>query len=536
MRLRFIYLVQLSLTTVLFNNGVKALDTLVSEFADISLVDFQGLLYSEVNSEIESVLYQNDRPDDGSIDETEKHKDPRLRGRYLMDQDVSSKVQDVWDSVIQHGWDMAYSLNDHFPHMNRSLQKESLHELMTAPYLICSHSSKRSSGFQRLQTLLDDVNVHLGDSIVVRNDPNRTCYHVSLKIEDALEVRKSSRSNSDGDYYSILPMTDVMKIQFDTMNLISNESWVVPSVQSDDDWERILRVGLSAGQRFDLDQDDTVIEVAKRIIEDVRSKARSGAPSRRERRLQAKETMAKDTVSSVSIVDLFSLTSSNTKQSSKARGLRRSDKNIQGMYWSRALELGLEADHSCEAMFQNLELNAHFDNQGFDIVLNPIIKKKNDQDDEENNGIELEEKNDGIELEEKKNDGIETQDITCEDPAQCIKGIESSATNKHCVSSLVIALSTHPSVLSIESEGPILENDYEAQWITQSKQVGERPLRDIGVDGSNQIISIVDSGLDINHKYFGPTDATVFNVSVFDFYLYFQFYFFFVSNILINHI
>ena len=77
-----------------------------------------------------------------------------------------------------------------------------------------------------------------------------------------------------------------------------------------------------------------------------------------------------------------------------------------------------------------------------------------------------------------------------------------------------MTLSTHPLVLSIDTEGPIIANDFESQWITQTKQVGNRPLRDIGINGKDQIISVVDSGLDINHKYFGPTSDKVFDVSI----------------------
>ena len=148
-------------------------------------------------------------------------------------------------------------------------------------------------------------------------------------------------------------------------------------------------------------------------------------------------------------------------------------------HWSRALELGLEADHSCQAMFQMLHVDVHYDNEGFDIIFN------------RNDGIEEEDINNN----EEHNDDIEFElDVQCENDVNC-----SSASNKHCVASLVMALSTHPLVLSVESEGPIVADDYEAQWITQSKVEGKRPLRDIGINGTNQIISIIDSGLDIHH-------------------------------------
>ena len=109
----------------------------------------------------------------------------------------------------------------------------------------------------------------------------------------------------------------------------------------------------------------------------------------------------------------------------------------------------------------------------------------------------------------KKSD--EESNVKCENIVEC------SASNKHCVTSLIIALSTYPLVLSVETEGPIASNDYEAQWVTQSKVQNSRPLRDIGIHGENQIISIVDTDLDVNHEYFGPTSDKVFDVSIFFF-------------------
>eukprot|EP00551_Chaetoceros_affinis_P000335 CAMPEP_0203633872 /NCGR_PEP_ID=MMETSP0088-20131115/943_1 /ASSEMBLY_ACC=CAM_ASM_001087 /TAXON_ID=426623 /ORGANISM="Chaetoceros affinis, Strain CCMP159" /LENGTH=523 /DNA_ID=CAMNT_0050487345 /DNA_START=23 /DNA_END=1594 /DNA_ORIENTATION=+ len=74
-----------------------------------------------------------------------------------------------------------------------------------------------------------------------------------------------------------------------------------------------------------------------------------------------------------------------------------------------------------------------------------------------------------------------------------------------------MALSTHPSILSIETEGPTQTDDFESQWITQSRTERKRPLRGSGITGKNQIITIIDSGLDINNKYFGPTSNSVFD-------------------------
>lgn len=161
--------------------------------------------------------------------------------------------------------------------------------------------------------------------------------------------------------------------------------------------------------------------------------------------------------------------------------------NDNSSRWTQSIELGLEADHSCDAMFEMTRLDVHFDNEGFDIILN-----------RDNDGVE-----EGLNKRECDDMEYEAQ---YENEVQ-----DSSASNKYCVASLVMALSTHPKVLSVEVEKPITADDYEAQWITQSKVEGERPFRDIGIDGTNQVISIIDSGIDTEHNYFGPSGKMIFN-------------------------
>ena len=462
-----------------------------ADSSDISLVEFQTLLYSEINNEIH-VVQQAEEPHDF-----------RLRGRFLREEDVPPSAQSTWDAVVEHGWQMSHSFqNNQFNGRtrNRQLEESSSDDGLTitaSPFLVCSHSSHDKSAFQRLESMLRRTGAHSEDATVVRNDPKKTCYHVSLEHEAAQTLKDSTAvpDDDESEYYTIVPLTDLMKIQVDTINEISEDAWTVPTKHSAGDWERLIRVGLSASHRMHLDE-DKVRSIASGMIEDIRSLGQAGAQHRR-RRLQEGAASRQ----SLSLSDMFSQTAS--KNNEESRHLRRS-KQVQRHLgraedWNRALEVGLEADHSCQTMFDRLDVNVHYDNKGFDIVLNPTTKENP--------------KNDRIESkdEEISNDRIESHNHSIEKEAG--SEMDCSASNKHCVASLIMALSTHPLVLSVETEGPIITSDYESQWITQSKTSGRRPLRDLGIDGSDQIISIIDSGLDINHHYFGPTDSKVFDVS-----------------------
>ena len=470
---------------------------------NISLVEFQDLLYSELNSEIEE-LSKKIVANDGS-DSDQHHEDIRLNGRFLREEDVTLPAEALWKRVVQHGWDLSQSTVQDILALRHTQEKnrrrldhvltnfpDDLHKYH--PFLVCSEtpSETEKSGFRRLEPVLKLTGALLEDNIIVRNDPNKTCAHVSMKYEVAQNLRESIERKENEDKISIVPLTDLMKIQVDTLTMIYEDSWTVPRFNSPDDWERLIRVGLSAGHRINIDTNEAemIVDLIMRDMKSFGSKKRQHNRGLRAR--PAQNVLSRDTSS---LLDIFSVTAMTYDLDHNMRR-KLSAYDIQNR-WIRALHEGLGSDHFCEAMFNSLEVDVHKNNQGFDIMLNP--RKKSTTND---------------------NDGIEKQTLKCEEDHQCL------ASNSHCVASLVMALSTHPLVLSIEAESPIVTSDYESQWITQSKVKGKRPLRDIGITGKNQVISVIDSGLDIDHKYFGPTDPKVFNVSEYFIFSVLHYYFY----------
>lgn len=448
------------------------------DHGDIALTSFQEMLYSEINDEIERFIgtsSPNIRKR-STADSSDLLSDPRTDARRSLHVDNLNKAENMmWDAVVEHGWFMAesskkyfYRNSDHPSYQSRNLQlEENVDPSNFHPFLACIESSSKSSAFQRLEPMLKRSQALFDDVIIVRNDPEKTCCFVSMEYEVARNILKKPSNDDTDELFYLTPMTDVMKIQQGTLANIYTDSWSMQTKQ------RVVMVGLSAGHRL-LDKSG-VKQIAQDVVADVRS---LGCGTETKSRKLKQESLSN--VKSVS--EMFSLTSSIPK--GEGRRLRRSSKGTH--QWKRALQSGLEASHGCHVMFKNLNINAHPDNRGFEIVLNPS-KKQNTQV-------------------ISHNDGIENGHIECADE-------ECSALNKHCVASLIMALSTHPLVISVEIDDVVMTNDYESQWITQSKTEGSKPLQKIGVDGSNQIISIIDSGLDINHKFFGPTNPRVFDVS-----------------------
>jgi len=116
--------------------------------------------------------------------------------------------------------------------------------------------------------------------------------------------------------------------------------------------------------------------------------------------------------------------------------------------WDRALAQGIDSDHSCTAMFEEL-------------IVGSVSKFGNSR-------IEF---------------GMGSREDM------------SSAANADCIRSLIAALSAQPEICGVESAGmPTTMNDY-AQWITQSGTNNYRPFWDQGITGKNVIVQVSDSGL-----------------------------------------
>ena len=279
-------------------------------------------------------------------------------------------------------------------------------------------------------------------------------------------------------------MADLMKISASTIKLVRGDTWSVPTPErrfqdiikggeNTFEWERILRISLADGR--DELSESGLIDKANHMLEKVMKMGQQASVLQRRRRsLAVNETLSDDS-DTLTIADAFSLTSAISVESydlRKRRALSTSRTDI----FSRSLSRGLEAEHFCKEMFESLEVRPIIENNGFDIVLNPAFNSSQPH-----------------KLDE------ETE--------------RSSACNPDCVTSLIMGLSVLPETLTIEADLPITPDDYESQWITQSNSPGKRPFSDSGLTGKNQVVSVVDSGLDINHKYFGPTSSWIHQVS-----------------------
>ena len=82
-----------------------------------------------------------------------------------------------------------------------------------------------------------------------------------------------------------------------------------------------------------------------------------------------------------------------------------------------------------------------------------------------------------------------------------------NAVSSSCALSAAMALTAHTSICSVERSLPMEISNVQAQWISQSGINNVRPWFAEGLDGSGEVITVSDSGLDTDNCYFWDASA-----------------------------
>jgi len=425
----------------------------------LSLNDFKDVLFTEIHNEIE-IIKRNVQGPSGA--------NQRIRGRQT--QDNSNAENDLWDHVVNHSWEMIDEAAD--GKSDNKYGRSLIEEHTTFPFLLCSHSRRINTGYQRLLNIEQKTGVKIQDIVPVYNDDAKSCFHISLSPEKARYLETATFKRVQ---FTIVPFNDLMKMPINSLDEVTQDYWPITAPtqgqEEENDWRRSIHVAIVPNSDIDIDSK------AAFILQDIQNMAQEGTRQRRRRMEEGSETEKADT-SLLSVTDAFSLTSTFHEQSS-GRRLKALD-GSRAEPLSESIANGIEADHNCKSMFDSLDIITHDHEKDFEIILNPSNKAS--------------------------------------------KYDDSSASNTDCIVSFMIALSTHPSVLIVEPDTPIIPHDYQSQWISQSydknrpESKENRPFFDVGLNGKGQVISMSDSGLDVNSKYFGPPTSdklyTVSNIAI----------------------
>jgi len=83
-------------------------------------------------------------------------------------------------------------------------------------------------------------------------------------------------------------------------------------------------------------------------------------------------------------------------------------------------------------------------------------------------------------------------------------------TSRSCFQIFAYAMAAAPEICYIERIVPTVADNKDAQWTSQSNRMCEVPFHDSGLTGNNQIVSLSDSGIDLNSCYFRDSKPMTF--------------------------
>ena len=379
------------------------------------------------------------------------------------------QTEDAWLQILQHGWTWSKHQHDsdklnarggrnnrrHHRNLRSDDSAKNIHDGKSkiSPFVICT-SSDDESGFQRRQDIVSSLNIPLEHAQTVSNTMDESCFIVSSTASDmeayqneiitageAYEpnVPKVPSSSSGGKEkkaksVKLGPLVDALKVPSGTiMGIFNDADWTPPKIESKEDlkklkkhirvnefsydnttveveinvqkWSRSLMVQLIPGSSVDDDLDDVAIDIVDYVKDMAQISPRGADTALKTINNTNSSTPVVD--ASVSIREAFSLTATAQEDDGKHS------------IWSTALKEGFEAPHGCQTMLDTIEVRTQSFDQ-FEVILYP--------------------------------------------PSQYMKqaAVESSAWNKHCAMSLLIGLSVHPYVQSVEVSKPIILASIEA--------------------------------------------------------------------------
>ena len=423
--------------------------------------------------------------------------DDRVKTRYGHDRQILeirrkeiilTPDEDSWQKIIQHGW--IWSKRHHIRKQTsrRGGRRRNLRSDVTdggskdaskiSPFVVCS-ANEDQSGFQRGQEIVEKLGIPKKHVQTVSNTMEESCFIVSstpaamesFQSEIAREESALPEDKPKGKV-KLGPLVDALKVPGGTvMGILEDEDWSPPKIESEADLKKLNK--RKRVNEFSYDNTTEVVEfnvqkwsksfmvelvpgsvpdevgiedVGIDILEYVKDMAQIPPGTASSTSYLRSNNTDNSTLSAgyvISTREAFSLTATALNDDESSSNAMFSDRHS---VWSTALSKGFEAPHGCQAMLDSLELRP-IDGR-FEVVLHP--------------------------------------------PSQFMKqaAVESSAWNKHCALSLLIGISVHPSVQSVEVSQPIvlasIEGKTNPQWITQSGQYNQRPFFSMNLDGNGQ--------------------------------------------------
>jgi len=369
--------------------------------------NFKRILSSEVDNEL--FILESEKL---QLDSTEHHDD---------------NVQILWEMTTNFEWNRARAAEKEFHKLRqkrRNLRSMDTSKFSEFPYIVCNTNATITNGFERKADVQSYFNLPARD---IYNRDDMTCFFVKSFASLASEAPST---------FIVHPLTPSMKIQKGSIDtVVGNNSNNITEILEHTFDQYGLQVMLCPGAASTKSEG---IERINSIIEGLKQHNMDGGVRR-----------------ALTFSDNFFWTrSSATLAADEHRHIFSS--HSRSLLWSSAISQGIDSQHRCSSMLNNLLVTA---SSGLDVA----VTAKNGED------------------------------------------LGSSA----CQLSLVAGFASSPDVCVVTTIPVVESRNVESQWIIQSGIKDNLPLFDVGLTGRGQIVAVSDTGLDTDNCYFWDKSGDV---------------------------
>jgi hypothetical protein len=406
----------------------------------LNLLEFQKVLRTGLDSELVKIIDESRKAEAIDTDQRRIHiKKSNVRRRRTgqdntgigddelhLNTNPSLTAEQVWEDITKHAWNKAKTI-ERGGHGVLSVT-ERPQEAHPCPFLVCTRERKQQDDGNSVQNIIELFDKKYDQSLVVSSSQKETCLILTTTAHKAQQVMDSHEGTQ---YLAVVPLPDISKIHYGTIEEVSSQGWTVPfheqqgqppdkesstknETEAMNEWERVLSVNFVPGLGG-MKEEAQLLDVVNKMMGDIQDMGEVGW-LRSMRKDEAEQFLIDASLIGVpALSDMFSLTSSL-----QIIGNIHENDNARIKFWHDSLKDGIESEHACSEMFSTLFVKPRSGYNGYDLVLNPT-------------------------------DGPPP------------KNYESSSSNPACVTSLIAALSTHPYVLSVKAYFPIYHGWHVAQ-------------------------------------------------------------------------
>lgn len=411
----------------------------------MSLSEFQSLLRTGLDNELVKIIADK-TPSANTVNPSglERKPDTRyhVRRRRTIIQDSlhehdletynnPSSSDFVWNELVHHAQNMARTIS-RGRHGGLAIT-DNPNEAHPFPYVVCAHGRKdNSSDSSSIDDMLAIFDKQYGEASLISSSHTETCL---ILTTTALNVQKVLGGYERRYSFVALPLLDIAKVHYGTIDEVSSQGWSVPfwapddqlndesysknATEALDNWERVIEVNFGPGLGG-MKEESQLLSLVNEMMGDIQDMGEVGWLRSLDKDAAEKYLIHESLTCVPAISDAFSLTSS-------LHAINENNSNARITFWQDSFRNGIEAEHACSEMFSTLFVKPKAGYYGYDVVLNP-------------------------------NDGPPPQEY------------QSSASNPACVMSLIAGLSVHPYVLSVKANFPIYHGCHVAQKLDSARQ------------------------------------------------------------------